>query len=76
MKRPRPSLAMWAGVVGGILTYEVVAPENELLSEAADRAIEAHPILTRLAIFLVALHLANLLPTRIDPFHYLAKVRR
>lgn len=76
MNRPRPGMAAWVGVVGGILIYEVLAPDNELMSEAVDRAIAKHPILTRVLIFLVALHLSNLLPPRIDPFYYLAKVRR
>lgn len=65
------------GVIGiGVLLYEIVANDGELLSEGADRALEAHPILTRLGVVVVALHLINALPARFDPVHRLVGLRR
>lgn len=66
----------WAGLGLGIVAYEIASPKGELLSEGADRAIEKHPVLTRLAIGAVALHLMNVLPERIDPVHRIATILR
>jgi hypothetical protein len=74
----RPELTSgraWAAIGLGVLAYEVAAPPNELLSEGADRALCDHPYLTRAAIGLTALHLANALPERLDPFHKLTGLK-
>lgn len=63
----------WAGIGAAVLAYELLAPEGQLLSEGVDRALERHPILVRAAIGATALHLLNLLPEKIDPFHQLTK---
>lgn len=60
----------WAVMGLGILAYEMAAPPNELLSEGVDRAISCHPYLTRAAIGVTALHLANLIPAPLDPFKH------
>jgi len=65
----RPGDKAWLVLAGGILVWDMIAPPGELLSEAADRYLETHPILTRAVIAVVALHLANILPPRIDPVH-------
>lgn len=66
----------WAAIGLGVLAYEILCPDGELLSEGVDRALEKHPAATRLAIGAVALHLMNVLPERIDPVHRLASIIR
>lgn len=68
----RPELTAkraWAIIGLGVLAYEMAAPPGELLSEGVDTKLSQHPILTRAAIGVTALHLMNLLPEKIDPFH-------
>jgi len=72
----RPGTIAWAAAVGGILAYEVLAPDDELMSEAVDRALQRYPWTTRILIATLGLHLANLLPERIDPLHHLGKMKR
>lgn len=61
----------WAvvAIIGSSIAYELLAPRDDLISHAMDRYIARHPWLVRLAIGTIALHLANLLPHRLDPFH-------
>ncbi|MDG3012391.1 hypothetical protein G4X40_19815 [Rhodococcus sp. D2-41] len=66
----------WLILAASIVAYEIAAPDDQLLSEAADRAIVRRPILTRCAVALVAAHVANLIPARIDPIHQLTRLRR
>ena len=72
----RPGATAWSALITGVLIYEALAPEGELMSETVDRALARHPVLIRAILALVWLHLANLLPKKIDPFHYLAKYAR
>jgi hypothetical protein len=66
----------WAGIAAGVIAYELAAPEGELLSEGVDRAME-HSSLARAAVYAAigctALHLINMIPERVDPFHQLLK---
>lgn len=64
----------WLGIAAGVLAYELLCPDGELLSEGADRGIEKHPLLVPLAIGVTALHLANVLPPRVDPLHRAMKI--
>lgn len=66
--KPEPSTMAWGAIIAGVSVYEYFAPEGQLLSERVDRAIENHPIAVPLAIGITALHLANKLPERVDPF--------
>lgn len=72
----RPSSYAWAGLAAGVLVYDVLCPLGETLSEGADRALERRPLLTVALIGTTALHLANLLPEQIDPFHHFVKLAR
>lgn len=63
----------WLGLGAAILAYEIACPQDHLLSQGVDRAIEKHPVATRLAIGITALHLANALPRQLDPFYQLTK---
>lgn len=71
-----PSNKAWGVLAVGVLIYDWLAPTGETMSEAVDRAIERHPIITIGAIGAVALHLINALPERVDPLHKLAEVFR
>lgn len=64
----------WLGILGSVAVYEALAPKGELLSETVDRAIQAHPIATRVAIGYTALHLGGGLPKRLDAFNGLARL--
>lgn len=67
----RPRHVAWCCIFG----YEVLAARRqELLSEAVDDWIAAHPYLTRIVIYYTALHLANHLPPWADGFYLLAKL--
>lgn len=64
----KPELA-WGVLAASVIAYDLACKPGETLSEAADSAIESHPLLTRVAIGATALHLANAIPDRIDPIH-------
>ena len=72
----KPSDCAWLALTVGVAGYEVLARENELLSEAVDRYLEARPCVTRAVIITVAAHLLNLLPTRLDPLAQLTLLRK
>jgi hypothetical protein len=58
----------WAVVtmMGGILTYDLVTPPGETVSEAVDRYLERRPILTTIFIGITAGHLLNRIPVYLD----------
>jgi len=66
----------WVAMTLGIIAYEIFAPENELLSEAVDRFLVSHPILTRVVVIAVAAHLLNVIPNEVDPIHQIATLSR
>lgn len=66
----------WVALAVIVVGYEIYAAPGELLSEAVDRFLARHPVLTRAAIMLVAAHLCNALPERVDPIHLLAVALR
>jgi hypothetical protein len=68
----RTSDRAWVVLAAAIVTYEVVAQPEELMSEAVDRYLESRPWLTRLAVVVVSAHLLNAIPLRFDPLHQLA----
>lgn len=49
----------WTVLVGGILVYDSLTPEDQMLSRVIDRALVNHPYWTTAAISLTALHLLN-----------------
>lgn len=64
----------WVGLGVVIGLHEALCGSNEMLSHGVDRMIEKHPVATRLAIGVTALHLANLLPEKIDPISRFANL--
>ena len=59
----------WLALAAAVTLYDVFCEDGETLSEGADRALHKHPWLTRLAIAMVAGHVANAVPARGDPIH-------
>lgn len=68
----RPGDWAWVALATGVVVYEVMAPEEELLSEAVDRYLMRRKILTTGTVLYVAAHLVNWLPNSVDIFHRLA----
>lgn len=58
----------WKMIWLAVSAYELACPEDELLSQGVDKALEKHPVLTLGAITLTACHLANVIPEKYDPF--------
>ena len=58
----------WKAIVAGVLAYEALCVEEELLSRGMDRLLEKHPVWPRIAVLVVAFHLVNWIPERVDPF--------
>lgn len=71
----RPSDAAWITLGTGVLVYEALAKDQELLSHGVDRYLETHPWLSRGVVALVALHLLNLLPPIVDPLAQIEVLR-
>lgn len=65
----RPSEKAWIMLAAGVITYEIIAEDGEMLSHAVDSWLAKHPVITYGAITLTALHLMNALPKPIDPWH-------
>lgn len=58
----------WIALGGIVITYEMMAPDGQLLSHAFDRWMIKHPAITVSAVAFTALHLVNVLPEAIDPY--------
>lgn len=63
----------WLAIGALVVAHEALCGSGELLSEGVDKAIEKHPVAVPAVIGYTALHLANLLPPKIDLFHHLTK---
>ena len=59
----------WVGLAAYVVGHNVRAAGrgDEMLSQAADRYLEHHPLLTHLVVGAVALHILNRLPGWADP---------
>lgn len=66
----------WITLAVGVLTYEIVAPPGQLLSEAMDKYREKHPVATAAAVIYVASHLLRVWPTPLDPLSQAARIRK
>lgn len=72
----RPAKWAWAALLIGVVGYELLAKDGELLSEEVDRWLVDHPVVTTTAITLTAAHLLNALPTWADPWAMAFGLRR
>lgn len=71
------SKGAWIGLAAGVAAYDILCPKGETLSEAVDRGLETkYKALIYAGIGMTALHLANLLPEKADPFHYATKLKK
>ncbi|MDD7813717.1 hypothetical protein PP713_14195 [Mycobacterium sp. CSUR Q5927] len=61
----------WLTLGAGVIAWDATCPAGCTLSEAVDYYLERRPWLTRAVVALVALHLINALPSRLDPLHLL-----
>lgn len=76
MEKPRPSTVAWVTLAAGVAAYDILCPEGETMSEGVDRALETkYRHLTALGIGMVALHLVNKLPNKVDPLHQLTALK-
>jgi hypothetical protein len=66
----------WITLGVGILTYQLLAHEDEMMSDAADRYRRAQPAITYGVILAVALHLARKIPQQLDVLHQLEVLHR
>lgn len=64
----------WWATGALIVFFELTCPPGQTLSEGADLWIEKHPYRTRLLVLLLAAHVSNLLPAKVDPIHQLALI--
>jgi hypothetical protein len=64
----RNSDRAWLALAGGVAAYDLIATDDELLSDAARRYFKSQPIVTGSMILVTGLHLAGGLPPWCDPF--------
>lgn len=76
--KPRPSHVAWGVLGAGVLAYEVTCPQGETLSEGLDDLLEKSTTKAAImaAVGVTALHLVNILPQKIDPYHQLTRYKR
>jgi hypothetical protein len=70
----RPSTRAWAALMAGVVTYDLLCPSGETLSEGIDSWMDKRPVVTAGAIGVTALHLMNILPNAVDPWHRALKL--
>lgn len=70
----------WATIGVAVLAYDLACDDGCTLSEQVDAWLTTHPVTTRAAIVVLAAHLANALPPRVDIIHLgfvaLRRIRR
>ena len=76
MSSLRQSDLAWIALASGVVSWNLIAKDGELLSEAVDRYMISHPWRTRAIIALVAIHLSNSVPPSCDPIHWIFLVTR
>lgn len=72
----RRSKKVWLTIGGLVLAHNLTADEGDTLSEAVDSWLTTHPVATRAAIAVLALHLANAVRAHYDPVHIAFTVAR
>jgi hypothetical protein len=56
----RNSDRAWLALAGGVATYDLIAADNERLSDAARRYFKSQPVATASIILMTGLHLRRL----------------
>jgi hypothetical protein len=67
----RKSDRAWLALASGVAAYDLVAADDELLSDAARRYFRSAPVVTGSMILVTGLHLIGGLPRWCDPFAFL-----
>jgi hypothetical protein len=63
----RSSDRAWVALAGGVTAYDLIAPDDEQLTNAARRYFKSQPIATASMILVTALHLVGAIPRWCDP---------
>lgn len=71
-----PADRAWLTLATGVVAYNLAADDGELMSEGVDRYMLRHPWTTRLVAALVAAHVCNAMPARLDIVHWLFVLSR
>lgn len=66
----------WVTLGVGVLVYDLLAEPGMTMSEGADKWMLRRPWLVRGVAFAVAAHVANTIPSRVDPIHGLFVLSR
>ncbi len=53
----------------GVVTWDLLAPAEQTISEAADDYLVRRRAATEVGLLVLYLHVANKLPQRLDPIH-------
>ena len=64
----RNSDRAWVALAGGVAAYDLIAIDDEQLTNAARRYFKSQPIATASMILVTALHLVGGIPAWCDPF--------
>ena len=64
----RKSDRAWLALAGGVAAYDLIATDDELLTDAARRYFKSQPFATGSMILVTGLHLVGALPRWSDPF--------
>jgi hypothetical protein len=64
----RKSDHAWLALAGGVAAYDLMATDDELLTDAARRYFKSQPVATASMILMTGLHLIGGLPHWCDPF--------
>jgi hypothetical protein len=72
----RKSDQAWLALAGGVAAYDLIATDDELLSDAARRYFKSQPVATASMILMTGLHLIGGLPHWCDPFALLFATTR
>jgi len=63
----RNSDRAWVALAGGVAAYDLIATDDEQLTNAARRYFESRPIVTTSTILVTGLHLVGGIPSWCDP---------
>jgi hypothetical protein len=72
----RNSDRAWLALAVGVAAYDLIATDNERLSDAARRYFKSQPVVTASMILMTGLHLIGGLPDWCDPFALLFATHR
>ena len=64
----RSSDRAWLALAAGVAAYDLIATDDERLSDAARRYFKSHPVATASMILVTGLHLIGGIPPWCDPF--------